>query len=365
MRVSVGLTRIVRVVFGGRDVAATLSAARVPAGAWLHAVLAPPLSQVRAIELPRMTRTDAQNAVARNPGRYFPDAREPQVVAVRRTRSGWIAAATPAVVVDAIHEAARAMGCNVAVIEPAAALWARIGGSGAFAVTSDGQTTLLAARGGALESVRRTPEGAPWPAEFRNAAVLDVAASRPLNLASLASTLDLRPDPVARSRAALVRRVVFWSSAVAAGLLFVAASATLWGERQELAALRAYRASLRAQVQTALTQRDTLLTNSEQLGAVAALQRGSERWSAVVARVAEALPRDASLTAFRAEADSVSLEGEARNAAGVFAAMRSAPGVLGVHAAAPVRQEGGGSSGQPVVERFTLGARLKQPGGAP
>jgi hypothetical protein len=360
------MTRVVRVVFDNRDVAATLAAAHVSAGTWLHAVLAPPLAQVRAVDLPRMTASDARSAIARNPGRYFPDAREPQVVAVLRNSKGWLAAAAPAAVVQSVHHAALSAMLRVALIEPAHTCWARCGGTGVFSVESAEQTTLIEARRGTLVSVRRMASGSPPPAGFVGAASLNAVQPGGENgLPPAAFTMDFATETVMGARNATVRRAVVSGLAAAAALIVFAAGATLWGEKRELTALQARRAELHARVQQALIQRDTLLSDSEQIGAIASLERGAERWSAVVSRVAEALPRDASLTAFRAEADSVSLEGEAGNAAGVFAAMRTAAGVSSVYAAAPVRQEGGGASGQPVVERFALGARLRLPGGAP
>ncbi|HEX2202757.1 MAG TPA: PilN domain-containing protein [Longimicrobium sp.] len=72
--------------------------------------------------------------------------------------------------------------------------------------------------------------------------------------------------------------------------------------------------------------------------------------------MAEHLPRDSYLTSFRAEGDSIVMEGQAPRASRVFDALRGVPGITGVRVAAPVRRdfpEGGAP-----VERFVLSARL-------
>jgi Tfp pilus assembly protein PilN len=357
-----------------RDVSGALAQLReaIPLGerVALYVALMPPLVTVRRIDLPRMTAGDARRAVSRNVGRYFTDAREPLTIAVRQALGAWIVAGAPAAIVRELYERAEAFGWDVAAIVPAHAAWARAAGEGLVAIASGHETTILDVRGGELRQIRRARASAALPPELASVRVIASSGVEAARLATSHATkavaLDLVPDSVRQRRSAVARRLGWSLVGASAALLVLSAGLTLWGERRELNALRARRADLRPLVQQALVHRDTLVETSDRVNAIAALEQGGERWSAVIARVAEALPADAYLTAFRGEADSVSLEGQASNAAGVFAAMRSTPGLLAVRASAPVRQEGG--AGQPVVERFVMGARVSLRsliGGAP
>jgi hypothetical protein len=349
------MTRIARLEIGSVQGAIDAMAGVRPATGdrvALRVALLPPVAQLRRIELPRMTEHEARRVVARNVARWFPDAREPQVVAVQRAGTAWIVAVAPAALVDEVYRAAAAAGVTVDAVVPAHALWAAAAGEGLVKVTGAHETTVIAASRGAIVSMRRLPPALPLPA--------DLAHARPLPSSAVPARvgLDLVPDAVRETRTRAGTRAAWSLAGAAAAMLVLAAGLTLWGEHRELASLRARREALRPDVQIALTQRDSLVEASERTVAIASLDRSAERWSGVIARVAEALPQDASLSAFRAEADSLSLEGQARDAAGVFAAMRSTPGFLAVRASAPVRQEGGGSTGQPVIERFTMAARV-------
>jgi len=123
-----------------------------------------------------------------------------------------------------------------------------------------------------------------------------------------------------------------------------------------LAAVQAERARLAdavAQVQSARSRLDALGTR---FATLRALESSAPAWPLVVASLAESLPRDAWLTAFRAEGDSVTLEGEARRASRVFEAVSRTPGLTGVRVAAPVRREFT-PAGEP-VERFVIRAGI-------
>ena len=102
--------------------------------------------------------------------------------------------------------------------------------------------------------------------------------------------------------------------------------------------------------------RETMEGIEARLTALAAAETGASRWSGIIAEVAEHLPSDAHLIGMRGTGDSLLLEGVAARAAGVFESLQLAPGVAGVRAAAPIRQEGQDSGA--AVERFSLGARL-------
>lgn len=330
----------------------------------LHVALLPPLVQLRTVELPHMSESDARRVIGRNASRYFSHATEPLTMSLRRMEKGWLVAAAPASIVSAIHEAAKKHRWDVDAIVPAHAAWARAG-DGLLEIALEGERIVLEVATGALARVRRFRPDAVVPEELAKRRVVAAdsagAAALAASHATRVTALDLVPDQVRDSRMRGARRLGWAISGAAAAMLLVAAVSTFWGEHRELAALRAQRETLGSRVQEALSNRESLLTVAEKVNFLAALERSAQPWSTVVARVAEALPGDASLIAFRAEADSVSLEGQARDASGVFAAMRSTPGFLAVRASAPVRQEGGGA-GAPVVERFTMAARLDAPG---
>lgn len=332
----------------------------------LHVALLPPLVQVRVLDLPPMSEADAVRVLARNPGRYFPDVREPQTIAVHKAPNGqgWLSASTPASVVTAIHHVARSNGWDVGAIVPAYAAWARVA-DGALEVSLEDHQLVMVSEKGTLRSLRRIRCAGTLPPALAKRRVIaaDPAAAVTLaaSHATRAAVLDLVPADIRAHRARAARRLGWAMTGASAALLLLAALLTLWGEKREVANLRALRQTLAPRVQEALTHREALISVAEKVNLLAALERSAEQWSTVVARVAGALPDDASLTAFRAEADSVSLEGQARDASGVFAAIRSAPGFLAVRASSPVRQEGGGSSGAPIVERFTMAARVAIP----
>jgi hypothetical protein len=105
-----------------------------------------------------------------------------------------------------------------------------------------------------------------------------------------------------------------------------------------------------------MAARDSLATLNETLNAIASLEQSSARWTALLGRVATSLPREASLTSMRADGDSASFDGEAANASLVFSALRTAPGILAVSPAAPIRQET--APGAPPIERWMISTRV-------
>lgn len=323
------------------------------------AVLMPPDVQVRRIELPRMSAGDARRVVERNVAKYFPDATGPMCIAVERVRgshTAWIAAAVPAAALACAYQSGGA-DAEVDAAIPAQASWAVAAGEGAVLVHHADIAWRIEAASGQLTAVRRAPAAlAHTLGPARVLARTDDEALRAAILnAHRVRSLHLVPEAVRRQRAQGAARISRFAAVTAAALLVMSAGVNLWGERRELDVLRERRASHADAVRQALALQETLLGAADRVNAIAQADAAAERWSAVVAQVAGALPPDAHLTAFRAEADSVSLAGQATNAAGVFAAMRMAPGIVAVRATAPVRQEG---TGDAVVERFLLGARV-------
>jgi Tfp pilus assembly protein PilN len=152
------------------------------------------------------------------------------------------------------------------------------------------------------------------------------------------------------------RRLSHRLVAGAAALLLLSAGFELWGAHRELAALHGQRETIRGTVVKAMELREAVAEVDDRLRGLAAAETAASRWSGVIADVAEHLPADAHLISLRGAGDSLVLEGVAARAAGVFESLQQAPGVAGVRAEAPIRQEARDSA--PPVERFSLGARL-------
>jgi hypothetical protein len=97
--------------------------------------------------------------------------------------------------------------------------------------------------------------------------------------------------------------------------------------------------ALHWRAERAIAARDSAQQLAAVLAAFANLDRSAPRWSAVLSQLALALPEDAELTSLRAADDSMSLEGQAGNAARVLSALRRAPGVRSTGTTTPIRRE--------------------------
>lgn len=170
------------------------------------------------------------------------------------------------------------------------------------------------------------------------------------------SGIELLPERIHDARRARSRRATAGLAAAAVAVFALAAGLEYQGARRDLAALIDRRAEIAEAVDRAMAERSVWMDLNDRLEALASLEQSAPQWSLVLSRVADYLPEDAHLTAFRGRADSLSLEGIANRAAGVFEAMQNAPGVLGVRAQAPIRREL--RNGEEPIERFTLAARL-------
>lgn len=374
----------------------------------LYVAILPPLLQVRRVELRGLSDDEAQRVLQRDAASYFPGPAVARIVGVARERGtgDLLAAAAPAALVDAVHAAAAKAGCTAAAIVPAQAAWAAAAGvlwpacrgTCALVAPADGHVEALRVQHGRLVSLRRLP-AAPLDAS-RLASLLGADAGAPVALvgdlpAPLAASLgergpallaptahaELAASPAALAAAfardaaggapSLVpdhvreagrRRAMRRAAATyaAAGLLVIAAAALelsgTWRERAQVAGARA---ALRGRLSGVLATRDSLARVAERLGALRAAEAHAPRWSAAVATVAGALPRDAYVLSLRGEGDSVVIDGVAERAAPVFDALRRAPQVLSVHAQGSIRQEI--EEGVGPMERFTLVVRLAAP----
>ena len=334
--------------------------------------LVPPLVALRRVSLPPLRDEERRWVLARDAARYFIDARERQVIGAAALplgapRASVLAVAARARLVEDLEAACAAVEWTLAAIVPAHAAWA------ASVSARDARTTAVVVRlpdaievlrleGGRLVERHRLPhDGArdlPAPA-----VVLAAPGTDPLVVAAESApdtaALELCSDGRHAARRRIARRVAAGLAAVAAACLVIAAGLDVWGLDRQLSTLRARRSALASQVGAAMRARDSL---SELTGSVAAVRRLDEtgpQWSAFLADMAEYLPRDAHLIALRGAADSVVIEGVARQAAGVFQAVQQMPRVVAVRAEAPIRQDAAADG--TVREQFALGTVLRQP----
>jgi hypothetical protein len=378
-----------------------------------HVVLLAPLVQLRSIDLPPLGEDEARRLLTRDAGRYFFAAREPQVVAVRRTpkrqgRSGVVlGAAAPASLVDAVYREVEAAGGQVLSILPAHIAWTAAAawlwpdlsrGVSQIVVDSGMSLDVLRVVDGELSFVRRLRQRPSCDPDllvdaisrsgqgFRTVAVIasedagrhvaDLLAEEEIVPVTPARDVWLSTEPAAAAavfaarggslnllpermydRARRRARRATVALGAAAGLLLAAAGGIeWWGLQREMHAVRAQRAAIRPHVERVSAVQDVLTQVNTDLAMLVSLESDAPRWSGVLITVADHLPRDAHLSAFRARADTVVLEGMARDASGVFEAMQHASGVSTVRADSPIRREL--RDGQPVVERFALRAHV-------
>ena len=86
------------------------------------------------------------------------------------------------------------------------------------------------------------------------------------------------------------------------------------------------------------------------------LENSAPRWSAVLSRIAIALPESTELSSIHAESDSATVEGQARDASIVVSALQRTPGVTAARPTSPIVREL--SADQVAVERWRLVLRV-------
>jgi hypothetical protein len=372
----------------------------------LHVALLAPLSELRVVEVPPLPEPELHQLLVRNAGKYFVSAIGPQVIGVSRVSGGpCLAAASSAMLLHAVHAAARDAGWRVDAIVPAECAWGaavqsfveRGATSAQLIVAHDAQYTLLQVERARISGVRRLRRTTADQARLADAChaqgvpvfLVGHAASRDTMEAALqargvpsrvpgtlAPELLAAPEALAAAyvsaalppalrtegerlqHAHAARRLAVRLAGVAALLLLSAAALQLWGVQRELAGVRAERDAIRPQLSATLVGRTTVETAFQQLTTLAAAERAAPRWSAVIAGISEQLPMESYLTGFRGRADTVGVDGLARAAARVFDAMERVPLLTDVRASAPVRRET--TAEGDALERFQLSA-LRRP----
>ena len=167
---------------------------------------------------------------------------------------------------------------------------------------------------------------------------------------------ELIHDATRQARSEAQLRVTRWLLCATAACVVAAGGVYRWGLSRHLSVVAIQRNAIRPRVTGAVAARDTLDLLLRSISAMRLVERVTPRWSSAIARIVVALPEDASLITLRADGDSVSLDGQASDAASVFTAFRSTPGVVDVRATAPIRQEL--AVGESPIERWTIALRV-------
>jgi hypothetical protein len=321
--------------------------------------LLPSLVAVRRLALPPLSADERRRVLGRDADRYFVEARQPQVVGTEVLEVGpspvpVLAAAASARLVEEIESAVETMGWTLAAIIPAQVAWAvQADGPIVVAHLPQGSEVLHVENGRVVER-RWGRSGAPDPP---GAQVLDDPLAIAAASAPRAHRLELCSDARHAAERRRARRVAAGLVVAAAVCLGVAAGLDYWGLTRELAVLRARRAALATEVIATMAARDSLGALTGNVTTLGTLEATSPQWSAFLTDLADFLPRDAHVLTLRGAADSVVIQGVARQAAGVFQAVQTMPRVVGVRAEAPIRREVGPNGA--VREQFVLGTALR------
>ena len=339
----------------------------------LHITLLPPLAEMRITELPSVPPERLRPTVTRDAAKYFPVARESQVVQVQSAGIGngssapHTVSAAPATVIDDVLAAAAAAGWTVASIVAAQFAWARgaatlsrsNGGRVAALFRLDHSTELFDITAGTITRVRRfrAVDTIPAAAATTTFSTNDAdAADFAARFSDLTDDHSLWPDRVYAARERAKWRSAGWYLTTALGLLLATAIFEWVVAGQQISSAKAERATIRSQVGAVMTARDSLNRITSSLDGLRQFSAEAPRWSGTIAAVTKALPLDAALNSFRASGDTVTMVGDADHAATIFSALAQSPSISGVRAQAPIQQQT--ENGEVVSERFSIAVQL-------
>ena len=166
------------------------------------------------------------------------------------------------------------------------------------------------------------------------------------------------PRFVPAAVAAVARRRLRRRAALAAvaALLLVAVAGVLdiLDLRREAGAIEAARASHAAEVAAALDAQIRLDAQVDAIVSLEALRAETPRWTVLLGTIADALPRTAHVTGFRATADSVYLDVQGSDVADAVESLRPIPWWTGLRTASAVQTEVAEDGS--VIERLTVAA---------
>ncbi|MEP6999047.1 MAG: hypothetical protein ABI969_01120 [bacterium] len=322
-------------------------------------VVARPLAHLRIVNLPSMPREMAERVLARDADRYV-IGNGAYVVSARPLDAGrWVAAFAPADLLAQIDDAASRVAGNVrfATVDDVLATSAHGGTTrdDRFVVVSDanGPSVTAHIRNGMAIGGRQFLAGAT-PDDIRSFARERGAPNAPTTTvaegsttASVLASLASVSSPALSLRAAGENlrsrrrddRVTGWLliGAAAAVLLAFALEQTIVAAR--LHRVTEQRATIASQVSRVLRLRDSVLTQAEFVSAIADREGHASRSGGVLAAIALALPRNATLSTVQLVGDSVLVEGESRDGAAVYDALKRVRELERVTLAAPLRRE--------------------------
>ncbi len=329
--------------------------------------LAPPLVQVRRVDLPKLDGVNLRAVLSRSAVRFFPGVREAVAVGAtileNTSPSPYLAAATPSRMLDVVIRAVRDAGWEINTVVPIHAAWAAAAlrrwpvlkdGVGRVNVPFGSHSEVLQLEDGKIQSVRRFLSDDIPPHERTH--TLD----RPMETAALAAHQatgpEILPEVEYVRRAAARRKVVARTLMGVAAAALLAAAGFLVKEKRELKSIMEERAHLRASVSQVTTGQLDIATLTGPVTALEKIETRAPVWSEVFADVSSNLPRDAYLMSFKGREDSVSAEGLATRGAAVFESMAGAKLLDSVRSSGPIRRQI--RQGSKPMDQFTLSAAV-------
>jgi len=314
--------------------------------------LLPPLVDLRRIALPPLQPDEYRRVIARDVSRYFLGSREPQVIG---SDAPW-AAAAPVQLIEAIEAAAAGGGWSLDCIVPAHVAWSRSVPDGTLRARLPGGVELLRVQRRTMAERSRVRIVAPQDDAIEIDA-FGVAAERVAHIG--AHPLDLLSESRRITRRRASRRLAGLLSVAAVLCLLLAAAVDYWGLGRELAAVQAQRAAVAPRLERTMRARDSLATLSTVVATLRGLESSRPSWSGFFTDLADYLPRDAYLDAFRAVGDSVAIVGVAHEAATVFQGLERMPRLTSIRPDGAIRQDI--SATGVVREHFGVSARWSTP----
>lgn len=344
----------------------------------VNVALVAPLADLRILSLPPLREGERQRVVERDARRYFVRLAQPVTIGTQRVGPCVLAAAASEALVTEIEQAAQQDGWSLGVVVPAAMAWSAgirrtspDRGMGHVVARLPQSTEVLRLERGVVVERRQFRAGETDGGEITKLVAdskaenclttLTEKEQEPLAFAARHARSAAGPELMSTSRRTrrrgLVRRVTTGMGVAAAGCLLLAGVLDYWGLSHQVAAIRARRASIGRGVASAMVAQDSLGRLTEGLLKLQQLEVTAPRWSMFIAGLADYLPRDAHLMALRAVGDSVVIEGVAARAVGAFHGLQLMPGVAGVRAVAPIRQDAAADG--TVREQFAIAVWLQ------
>ena len=341
--IALGAARLVAVLPGGRrletteteDLACVFGELKRESGlplARVSVALLPPLVDLRRVALPALRRDEYRRVIARDVARYFLGAHDPQIVSCDAP----FAAAAPAYLIDAIERAVLEVGWRLDAVVPAHILWVSNVRDGTVIARLPHGVEHVRVELGKLVERSRLRGGTPAEAAVE-IEPYDFAAAQACRLRR--HPIELLSDARRGVRARVSRRLALVMSAAAVFCLLASATVDYWGLNRELARVRERRTTIAPALDRAMAARDSLAKVAGIVTTLASLDAITPTWAGFFTDLAEYLPREAHLDAFRAVGDSVSLVGVAQEAAAVFQGLERMPQLTAVRADGAIRQD--------------------------